>query len=206
MKKNFKYIFIIFILFVLFILLNANSYSKIINHDLEKNIFRLHILANSNSQEDQELKLKVRDVVIEYIKELCKNSDSKASAIEVCENNLNKINQLAQRVINENNYNYKVKSQIGNFEFPTKTYANIALPSGNYDALRITIGNAQGENWWCSLFPPLCFSNTISGEITDENKILLEENLYNESFEIITQNTSDIVFKFKIIELINSLN
>ena len=101
----------------------------------------------------------------------------------------------------DNGYDYQINIEIGNFYFPTKNYGNISLPSGLYDALKIEIGEAKGENWWCSLFPPLCFTDISSGVIDESSSETLQENLDEEGYSIITDNSSNYKIKFKILEL-----
>ena len=114
--------------------------------------------------------------------------------------------------VKENGYNYDVNIEIGNFHFPTKSYGDISFPAGNYDALKIEIGDAIGQNWWCVLFPPLCFVNSSTGVVPDDSKNTLKENINSESYEIISEgnnsndNTSDIKIKFKIIEFLNNFS
>lgn len=203
MKKHIKNFFIICILFISFVLVTATSYANSIFNDLSTNIFRLHIIANSDSSEDQLLKLKIRDSIINYMKIATKNANSKEEIINFCKNNLNELKNIAVQVIKENGYEYDVNIEIGNFYFPTKDYANISLPAGNYDALRIKIGNATGKNWWCSLFPPLCFVDISSGVLEDENSKVLKENLNSEEYSLITNTSDEMKLKFKIIEIIN---
>ena len=203
MKKSLC-IFVFIILILGLILFSAQSYAKTISSDLSNNFFRLHILANSNSAEDQKLKLKVRDKIIEYMNN--HNFTSKADAIYYVKNNLSELYKIAKNTINDNGYNYSINIEVGNFYFPTKTYGNLSLPAGFYDGIKIEIGNAEGQNWWCSLFPPLCFVDISSGIIEDDDLNKLENELSNEEFNLITeQNTSntDIKFKFKIVELLN---
>lgn len=203
MKKHIKNFFIICILFISFVLVTATSYANSIFNDLSTNIFRLHIIANSDSSEDQLLKLKIRDSIINYMKIATKNANSKEEIINFCKNNLDKLKNIAIQVIKENGYEYDVNIEIGNFYFPTKDYANISLPAGNYDALRIKIGNATGKNWWCSLFPPLCFVDISSGVLEDEDSKVLKENLNSEEYSLITNTSDEMKLKFKIIEIIN---
>lgn len=203
MKKSLC-IFVFIILILGLILFSAQSYAKTISSDLSNNFFRLHILANSNSAEDQELKFKVRDKIIEYMNN--HNFTSKEDAIYYVENNLSELYKIAKNTINDNGYTYSINIEVGNFYFPTKTYGNLSLPAGFYDGIKIEIGNAEGQNWWCSLFPPLCFVDISSGIIEDDDLNKLENELSNEEFNLITeQNTSntDIKFKFKIVELLN---
>ena len=197
-----KILYILFLL-ILFICISAVSYAKTVSRDLETNFFRLHILANSNLKEDQELKLKVRDNIIEYMNSLSYINLSKEDAIKLTNENLDKIKEIAENTIIQSGYNYNVDVEIGNFYFPTKHYANVSLPAGYYDALRIKIGKAEGENWWCSLFPPLCFTDISSGVIDTDNLNALEENLSKDEFEIITGNNEKITFKFKLVELLS---
>ena len=203
MKKFLKTFIIILALFVLFFIITAYSYATTISNGLSEDIFRLHILANSDSTEDQELKLKVRDAIIDYMKQLTENTSNKDAVIAVSSKHISDFKAIAENVIKENGYNYDVDIEIGNFYFPTKYYGNISLPAGNYDALRIKIGQAEGQNWWCSLFPPLCFVSISSGVIDEEGEEYLKENLTDEEFAIVSSSNSDVEFKFKIIEIFN---
>ena len=202
--RNFLKTFIILsILLILFFIVTAYSYATSISQGLGENIFRLHILANSDSEEDQTLKLKVRDTLLEYKKTLTNDMSDKQAVIELSKKHLQDFKEIAEDVIRENGYDYSVNLEIGNFYFPTKYYGNISLPAGNYDALKIQIGEAKGQNWWCSLFPPLCFVSISSGVVEEEGEEYLKENLSDEEFEIISSSSSEIEFKFKIVELMN---
>ncbi len=202
--RNFLKTFIILsILLILFFIVTAYSYATNISEGLSENIFRLHILANSDSEEDQTLKLKVRDTILEYMKTLTNDMSDKQAVIELSKKHLQDFKEIAEDVIRENGYDYSVNLEIGNFYFPTKYYGNISLPAGNYDALKIEIGEADGQNWWCSLFPPLCFVSVSSGVVDEEGEEYLKENLSDEEFEIISSSSSEIEFKFKIVELMN---
>ena len=198
-----KHIITIIILFILFVTFTAISYSNKVFAGLENNIFRLHILANSDSNEDQALKLLVRDGILDYMKEINKNSNNKDLTIENTQSHLDEIKSKCEEILRQNNSDYEVSIEIGNFYFPTKYYGNISLPAGNYDALRIKIGEAKGQNWWCSLFPPLCFIDISSGYLSEEDSKILEENLTDEEFMLISSSNPDIKLKFKVIELLN---
>ena len=171
---------------------------------LEDNIFRLHILANSDSIEDQQLKLKIRDGILDYIHEINKNANTKEDTLKITSEHLSEIKKRCEQILKQNNSNYDINLEIGTFYFPTKYYGNLNLPAGNYDALRICIGEAKGQNWWCSLFPPLCFMDISSGYLSEEDSKILEDNLSEEEFMIISSSNPDIKLKFKIIELLNS--
>lgn len=202
--KKLKYIFVLLLLLILFIFTCANSYANTISQDLSENFFRLHILANSDSAEDQALKLKVRDAVISYMETLSYEGLTKDGAISLTAEHLEDFKAIAQDVLKENGSNYDVNLEIGNFYFPTKEYGNISLPAGFYDGLKIEIGKAQGQNWWCSLFPPLCFVDISSGIIDEKSEEELKENLSSEEFAIITSNSEEIKLKFKLVELLSN--
>lgn len=205
MKSKIKYILMLLSLLFCFIFISISSYANTVSQNLSDNFFRLHILANSNSEEDQNLKLKIRDKIIEYMSSQDFSNLSKDEVIENVKINLNKYQEIAEKTIEEAGYDYPVTLEIGNFYFPTKLYANISLPAGSYDALRIKIGEAEGQNWWCSLFPPLCFVDISSGVIDEESAENLKENLSEEEFAIITNNNNETIkLKFKILEIFSN--
>lgn len=196
-----KAIIILSVLLFLYTTICAISYAENVSTDIAESVFRLHILANSDSQEDQELKIKVRNALLEYMNSLCSECTSKEEAITLVELNQEKFREIALNTIQQNGYNYDVKINIGNFQFPTKNYGDISLPAGFYDALRVEIGEAKGQNWWCVMFPPLCFVDISSGIVPDESKKLMEDNLSEEEFALVSDNANtEIQFKFKILE------
>ena len=196
-----KAIIILSVLLFLYTTICAISYAENVSTDIAESVFRLHILANSDSQEGQELKIKVRNALLEYMNSLCSECTSKEEAITLVELNQEKFREIALNTIQQNGYNYDVKINIGNFQFPTKNYGDISLPAGFYDALRVEIGEAKGQNWWCVMFPPLCFVDISSGIVPDESKKLMEDNLSEEEFALVSDNANtEIQFKFKILE------
>ena len=201
-KINIKMILILSVLLFIYITLCAMSYANSVSQDISDSVFRLHVLANSDSIEDQELKYKVRDKLLTYMNSICKNTSSKEEAINIANSNISEFKKIAQDVIYENGYTYDVNVEIGNFEFPTKTYGDISFPAGYYDALRVTIGEAKGQNWWCVMFPPLCFIDVTSGVVPDESKEILKENMNEEDYALVSESESNtgISFKFKLLE------
>lgn len=141
-SKLFKFFILIF-LFITFLFLTAKSYANSISGELSENIFRLHIIANSDTDEDQNLKLKVRDSIIEYMESLTQDCKTKDEVISIINSNIDSFYNIAQKTIEDNGYNYSINIEVGNFYFPTKYYGNISLPSGYYDALKIEIGEAK---------------------------------------------------------------
>ncbi len=199
--RTLKQLALLVLLFLAFLFFTISSYAKSVSSDISDNFFRLHILANSNSEEDQKLKLKVRNEILKYMETLSYDGLQKSDAINLTIDNLENFKEIAINTIKSEGYDYPVNLEIGNFYFPTKEYGNISLPAGYYDALKINIGKAEGNNWWCSLFPPLCFVDISSGVIDESSKETLNENLTDDEFDIITNDNQTVKLKFKLVEM-----
>lgn len=189
------------LLLFLYTTISAISYVEAVSTDISDSVFRLHVIANSDSDEDQALKYKVRDNLLKYMNNICSNCSSKQEAINLVTEHQEEFKQIALDTIKNEGYSYSVKINIGNFEFPTKQYGDISLPAGYYDALRVEIGEAKGRNWWCVMFPSLCFIDVSSGIVPEESKEELQNVLSDEEYSIISDNSDNgIKFKFKLIE------
>lgn len=136
---------------------------------------RIHIRANSNSQIDQSVKYKVKDSIVDYLTPWLCGVKTKQQAIEVVNKEKVNMQNIGKKVLKENGFNYSVNVKIANEYFPTRTYNNTTLESGYYDAVIVELGDAVGDNWWCVMYPPLCFV----GENTNENKITFKSRLSN---------------------------
>ncbi len=197
------------IIFALVISLMAGlvltSYSDNLNQGLADNLIRLHVLANSDSPEDQALKRDVRDVVLNYMREKLKDSRDIEQTKNIISGDLDKLKSIARSEIARQGKNYEVTATLGNFPFPTKAYGDVTLPSGFYEALRIVIGKGEGANWWCVLFPPLCFVDATHGTIPDDVKEKLKSSLSEDEYKIVTSSDSEDVpvkVRFKVLEVI----
>lgn len=142
----------------------------------KQNLIRFHVIANSNAAEDQALKYQVRDVVVKAMAERFKGVDNVTEAREIVRDNLDDIRDLAAAEIKARGFNYPVAVSLGNYQFPTKSYnlgktegkTNfLTLPAGTYEAVRVVIGEGNGTNWWCILFPPLCFVDFNTTEMPE---------------------------------------
>lgn len=194
-------ILILSLLLFLYTITCAFSYVEAVSNDISSSVFRLHVIANSDSDEDQALKYKVRDSLLNYMNNICKDCSSKEEAIIIVTEHQDEFKQVALETIKNEGYSYDVKIEIGNFEFPTKQYGDISLPAGFYDALKVEIGKAKGKNWWCVMFPSLCFVDVSSGIVPEESKEDLQNVLSDEEYAIISDNTNpDIKLKFKLLE------
>lgn len=166
---------------------DSNIYSK-------EDLIRLHILANSDTEQDQYLKLLVRNKIVKYLEaELKEVQNANEVKTFIC-NNEEKIKEIASAVLKENHCDDVVKISMGKSEFPLKKYGKFVLPSGTYNSVKILIGEAKGANWWCVLFPPLCFIEERQVDVKNE-----KEN----SYEIIINDTQgkEVILKFKLLEL-----
>lgn len=163
MKKKLVYIFL---LFVCMMFIGACNTLK--NTDY----LRLHIRANSNAEIDQEVKYKVKDKLVEYITPLICNVQSKEELIDVLENNFRNMENVANKVLKENGFNYKSHIEINNELFPTRYYGEFLLESDYYDALIVNLGTGSGDNWWCVVYPPLCFVENFTSKVVYKSRLL----------------------------------
>ncbi|NYB75419.1 stage II sporulation protein R [Sedimentibacter hydroxybenzoicus DSM 7310] len=172
-------------------------------------VIRLHVVANSDTVYDQQLKYKVRNKIVNKFNNEFENISSKDESEDVIITKINDIRAEAEEIINDEGYDYEVNVYYGNFKFPRKMYEDIVLPEGYYDAVRIEIGKAEGNNWWCVMFPPLCFVDfgkdkkaEPSFDIETERK--LQEVLTAEEIEAIKtkRGLEDIKLKSKLFEFI----
>lgn len=193
MKLFLKSLCVAFVLTVIFSMLPFETECKEISNE----VFRLHILANSDAESDQELKLKVRDKVLEYTESLFENSHSKEEAENAVSDNLQEICNVALKEVRNNGYGYGVTAEITNMYFTTRYYDSYTLPSGMYDALRITIGSGEGHNWWCVMYPSVCIS-------TEENQDKAAKEALNENQYNIVKN-EQYEYKFKIVEIFEKI-
>ena len=158
--------------------------------EIRSDVFRLHIIANSDSEADQALKLMVRDRIISYTGELFRNCSDKSSSVRCAEEHLGDIRRLAEDVIRENGCSYDAEAYVTGMDFSTRVYDDVTLPAGKYDALRIVIGKGEGHNWWCVLFPALCLpgakSDTLSDVMNDgEMDIVSGGDKYEVRFKVV---------------------
>ena len=203
--RLFKRFLLLIVLFLFYTFICAFSYASSVSSDIADNVFRLHIIANSDTDEDQNLKLIVRDNILNYMKEIASSVSSKEEAVEIITSHLDDFYNIAIDTIRSAGYDYDVSLSVGQFDFPTKEYGDISLPAGIYDALRIEIGEAQGHNWWCVMFPTLCFVDVSSGSLDEGSKGVLEDNLSDEEFSLISDDSADVKFKFKVVEFFENI-
>ncbi|MCI8751918.1 MAG: stage II sporulation protein R [Lachnospiraceae bacterium] len=160
-----------------------------IQENIADNIIRLHVIANSDTDTDQSLKLKVRDGIIEQLQDTIAGTSSAAGAEKLLASQEDNIKNSALDIISGNGYNYPVNVSLEERYFPVKSYGDLIFPAGNYKALCVEIGEAKGRNWWCVLFPSLCFVDETYAVVPDSSKEKLKETLSEEEYESLSQDS-----------------
>lgn len=164
-----------------------------IQKSMAEEVFRFHVLANSDSEEDQNLKMKVKEGILSYMEEQLPKSDSVETTKAWAVSELETIQKYAEQIITGAGYDYSVQTEVTTCYFPEKTYGDVTFPAGEYEALRIKIGEAKGQNWWCVLYPNLCFVDAVHAVVPEEGKQELKEVLDDDAYEMVTATT-----RFKI--------
>lgn len=193
---------------LIFIFIACIIYATTTQNQIADSVVRLHIVANSDLDADQALKLEVRDAILDYMKTRYPNGASKAEAANYLKSNLNKIEEIASQVLAGNGSTYKVSANYGVYPFPTKEYHDVSLPAGSYEAVRVELGLAEGENWWCIMFPPLCVADASSLKFEEDAMSQLKDGLSEENYHLITdithRGTTSIKLKFRIVEIVEN--
>ena len=167
--------------------------------ELSEKVIRLHVLANSDSAEDQALKLQVRDVILERTTQLLEEAGDRRTAEGLLRGNLLELERLAEQEIRAHGFQYSVNAEVSCTEFSTRTYDGFSMPAGEYLSLRVMIGEGNGQNWWCVVFPPLC-----TAAATDLSMTALAAGFSEDEVALITEE-QDYILKFKTLELWETL-
>jgi stage II sporulation protein R len=179
-----------------------NNDISTIQQGISHKIIRFHVIANSDSDADQALKLKVKEAVVNYTAELLCNSKSISETEDLLSSHTNDIISIANNVISENDYDYPITAEITDTYFPTKSYGSYTFPPGTYRAFQIKIGEAKGKNWWCVLYPPLCFIDISHGTVNPESEELLKETLTTDEFQAVSDEYT-VKYRFKYLTFLN---
>lgn len=164
--------------------------------DIRENVVRLHIIANSDSKSDQELKLKIRDEILKLNGDIFENTKNYEEALLITEKNLPLFEKAANRIIRENGFSYRAVASIGDTYFETREYETFTLPAGTYKSLNIRLGKAAGKNWWCVVFPAVCIPPAADRD--------LSKSVNDEGVKI-TSNPQKYVMKFKAVEIFEDI-
>ena len=165
--------------------------------EIAKEIIRFHVLANSDSEEDQALKMKVKEEVLKLLKEELDGISDLDGTRKAIQNHLEDIKNTAENVIRTEGYDYPVTVKLEPHEFPVKAYGDCTFPAGTYEALRVCIGKAEGQNWWCVVFPNLCFADTIHAVVPEKEKQELKNILTEDEYDCLFEGEKKIKIKWK---------
>lgn len=187
-KKNLRKLVIIsIVIFAIIFIYNGNMHnSSRLQQEIADNIIRFHVIANSDSESDQDLKYDVRDYISGYMKEILSKDNDIDSARKDVVKNLDMIEQKANEYVKRCGYNYKVTAVLENTYFPVKSYGDYTFPSGQYEALRLIIGDGIGKNWWCVLYPNLCFADETYAVVSESEKEKLEKQIPEDAYDLLT--------------------
>lgn len=201
-ESNWRRVVLGVLLFGLLVLTGAcRNYIKAdpIQPQIAAKILRFHVLANSDSERDQQIKLKVRDAVGAYIEPKLSDADSLSRTKQIVEAHMEGIIEAADQVLKEEGASYQAEAYLTTMEFPVKTYGEYTFPKGRYQALRVVLGNGAGHNWWCVLYPNMCFRGSVYEIVEEDAKKELREVLDEEEYADIFQKGNYQV-RFKLLE------
>lgn len=169
--------------------------------DIAGKVLRFHVLANSDSREDQALKLAVRDAVGAEMAEVLAGAGDREACEKIINANLNRIKATAERVVEEWGLDYEVEAALEEVDFPVKTYGDYTFPAGKYEALRVVIGEGEGHNWWCVMYPNMCFSGSVYEVVDEEAEGKLREVLDEEEYETVLS-SGDYEVRLKCLDFL----
>ena len=203
-KERRDKIFLISIIigFVLYLAFSITYFSSV-SGEIRENVVRLHILADSNSKIDQEVKLKVRDALLEKNTQLLSNKVTPENAEEYFKQSKDELEKCANEVLKENGFDYTAKITLGKEYYTTRVYEDLTFPAGTYTSIKVVLGSGEGKNWWCVMFPPLCVPVATGGVETDDS-VSLEEYL-DENGKRIVESNGKFKVGFKIVEIYERL-
>lgn len=190
--------------------LTGGSYLKLqkLQTQIAGKVLRFHVLANSDSTEDQQLKLEVRDAVGSYMQQMFSEELPQDANLRECEEmvkeHIPEIKEIATEVISDAGYDYEVAAAVEKTEFPVKTYGSYTFPAGEYEALRLTIGAGEGHNWWCVMYPNMCFSDGMYEVVDEEAEEALRKVLDKEEYEAVLQ-SGNYEIRFKYLTFLNEM-
>lgn len=172
---------------------------------IAEEIIRLHVVANSDSEEDQQLKLKVKETIVTYLRGEMKNATTVDEARQAIRDNLPEIEEIANEKMQNEGFDYTAKASLGECYFPVKEYGDLTFPAGDYEALRVHLGAGEGKNWWCVMYPSLCFVDSVYQVVPDSSKEELKKSLTEEDYESLLDGGEDVTYSFKIWEWLKNL-
>lgn len=197
-KKKVVWYILVSVNVVLFLLLGIQYEKRIrLQQSISEKVVRFHVRANSDESYDQELKLKVRDAVGSEMAKLLEDASGRDECEQIILDNMQMIETVAETVIASEGYSYEANAYLREVDFPVKTYGDYTFPAGSYEALEVAIGEGEGHNWWCVMYPNMCFSGTVYEVVDEDAKQALKEVLSEEEYEqVLAEGNYQVQFKY----------
>ena len=205
MKKYIKGMIIILIFAAVLFMKNEENEEERIQKSIASHIIRLHVVANSDSEKDQQLKISVKDKIVAGLQEKLKDVDNLNDARTIIRNETERIEQMATEEMRKQGYDYIATASLGNSYFPIKKYGDLTFPAGEYEALRVQIGEAKGQNFWCVMYPTLCFVDSTYQVVPEESKEELKHTLTDEEYQALLGEDKSVTFGFKLLDWVDNL-
>lgn len=180
-------------------------YIQQIQQTIAEKVIRFHVVANSDSETDQQLKLQVRDRIGEFLSDKLKNSDSIQESRQIIVENMDEIQECAQETVRLDGADYDVQAFLGYCRFPEKQYGSVSLPAGRYEALEVVLGEGIGHNWWCVMYPNLCFSGSMYRTDNEKDSKEMKRVLNPEEYKMVME-SKDYRIKFRFLTFLNDLS
>lgn len=172
---------------------------------IAEQIIRLHVIANSDTEEDQELKMKVKETVVTYLRGEMQDAISVDEARQAIIEHLPEIEEIAMEKMRSEGYEYTAEATLGETYFPVKEYGDLTFPAGDYEALCVRLGKSEGHNWWCVMYPSLCFVDSAYQVVPESSKEQLKESLTDEEYNSLLDGGEDIQYSWKLVDWLQSL-
>lgn len=205
MKKYSKGIIIMLVFAAVLFMKNEENEEERIQKSIASHIIRLHVIANSDSEKDQQLKLMVKDKIVAGLREKLKEADNLNDARTIIRNETEQIEKMATEEMRQQGYDYIATASLGNSYFPIKKYGDMTFPAGEYEALRVQIGQAKGQNFWCVMYPTLCFVDSTYQVVPEESKEELKSTLTDEEYQALLGDDKNVTFGFKLLDWVDNL-
>lgn len=202
-----RVIFVIVVLFVcgVMVLYGRETKGDSMQRKIASQVIRLHVVANSDRDEDQQLKLEVKEKIVQLLRNELREDTTICSAQQTLRDHLPEVEQVASQYMKEKGYSYDVKAELGTAYFPVKQYGDMTFPAGEYKALKVNIGKHEGKNWWCVMYPTLCLIDSTYEVVPEESKEKLKKNLTEEEYESLLDGSADREYGFKIVDFFQQI-
>jgi len=176
-----------------------------ITEGIASKIIRLHVVANSDTKLDQSLKLRVKDQIVTNLQGKLKGVKNREQAKKIIAKNLGEIEQIAEKKMKSEGYDYKATAKLVHMDFPVKQYGDLTFPAGNYEALRVELGKAEGKNWWCVMYPSLCLIDSTYQIVPNNSKEMLKTSLTDREYDEILSGKQEVTYGCKLFDWVAKL-